>query len=437
MESIIIFGILAAGIALGAVGGYLWARTHTMVALKDVENKTKACEDLAKERDELRAATDSLRNELSTQMAENARLAEQLRQESEERANIRRDSETVFRELASTILDEKSRAFKESNESRLAEILNPFKENVETLRKTISDCYTGEVSEVKSLKESLRMLTELNTTIGREAKELTGALRGNSKVQGDWGEMVLRRILENSGLKEGVNYVLQATTNFDGSPITGDEGNRLRPDALFCLPDRKCIVIDSKTSLTAYTDYVNATDEASRAAALKAHLASVRKHIDELADKHYDGFVKGAADFVMMFVPNEAAYMATMQADNSVWEYAYGRRVVIVSPTHLMSVMQLMNQLWTQDKQNKNAQRIAEETGKLYDKLAAFVKDFNGIRAALGGALDKYDDALARFSTGRGNVLSRFEKIKQLGAKTAKSLDEYLDSDEEGAETGQ
>lgn len=431
MESIIIFGILAAGIALGAVGGYLWARTHTMVALKDVENKTKACEDLAKERDELRADTDSLRNELGMQRTENARLAEQLRQESEERANIRRDSETVFRELASSILDEKSRAFKESNESRLAEILNPFKENVETLRKTISDCYTGEVSEVKSLKESLRMLTELNTTIGREAKELTGALRGNSKVQGDWGEMVLRRILENSGLKEGVNYVLQATTNLDGSPITGDAGNRLRPDALFYLPDGKCIVIDSKTSLTAYTDYVNAADDTARQAALKAHLASVRRHIDELADKHYDGFVKGAADFVMMFVPNEGAYMATMQADNSVWEYAYGRRVVIVSPTHLMSVMQLMNQLWTQDKQNKNAQKIAEETGKLYDKLAAFVKDFNGIRDALGGALNKYDDALARFSTGRGNVLSRFEKIKQLGAKTAKSLDEYLDSDEE------
>lgn len=435
MESIIIFGILAAGIALGAVGGYLWARTHTMVALKDVENKTKACEDLAKERDALRADTDSLRDELSTQRTENARLTEQLRQESEERANIRRDSETVFRELASTILDEKSRAFKESNESRLAEILNPFKENVETLRKTISDCYTGEVSEVKSLKESLRMLTELNTTIGREAKELTVALRGNSKVQGDWGEMVLRQILEMSGLEEGTNYVLQATTNIDGTKIVGENNNALRPDALFLLPDKKCVVIDSKTSLTAYNDYANASDEAARQAALKAHLASVKRHIDELADKRYDRYVKGAADFVMMFVPSEGAYIATMQGDGKLWEYAYGRRVLVVSPTHLMSVLQLMCQLWRQDKQNKNAQRIAEETGKLYDKVVGLAEELEGIDKSFNNLAGRFHNVWTKLRNGSGNVLKRFEDIKQMGVKSDKSLQRYIESgDEDEAE---
>ncbi len=431
METTVIFLLVVAGIAAGAVGGYLWARIRTTAAETSLKNKTDECERIATERDSLRAETAALREELTTAKTENARLAEQLRQEGEERGNIRRDSELAFRELASAILDEKSKAFKESNESRLAEILNPFKENVETLRKTISDCYTGEVSEVKSLKESLRTLTELNATIGREAKELTGALRGNSKVQGDWGEMVLRQILEKSGLEENVNYVLQATTNADGSKIVGENNNSLRPDALFLLPDKKCVVIDSKTSLTAYNDYVAAADEPSRQAALKAHLASVKRHIDELADKRYDRYVKGAADFVMMFMPSEGAYIATMQADGKLWEYAYDKRVLVVSPTHLMSVLQLMCQLWRQDKQNKNAQKIADETGKLYDKLVGFADELAGIDKSFNDVADRFRSAWGKLRDGKGNVLKRFEEIKKMGIKSDKSLRRYIESADE------
>lgn len=422
METVMIFGVAVLGIVVGAVCGYLFSRTRTVAAETLLAAKADECRAAAAERDALRGEAESARSTMTDLRSENARLQEQLRQESEERAKIRRDSELAFREIAATIIDERSKAFKEANESRLAEILDPFKENVETLRKTIHDCYTGEVSEVKSLKDSLRLLTELNTTIGREAKELTGALRGNSKVQGDWGEMLLRQILERSGLEEGINYSLQATTNPDGSKIVGETGNLLRPDAVFYLPEGKSIVIDSKVSLTAYTDYVNAGDEQSRERALKAHLLSVRRHIDELSGKRYDDFVADAADFVMMFVPNESAYMAAMQADSELWDYAYKKRVVIVSPTHLMSVLKLMYQLWTRDKQTKNALRIAEETGKLYDKLAGFVADLQDVGAALQKAAKKYDDAYAKLSTGRGNVLSKAENIRLLGIKTAKSL---------------
>ncbi len=422
MDTLSIFGIAVLGIVVGAVCGYLFSRTRTVAAETLLAAKESECRSMTVERDSLRGEAASVRSNLADLRSENARLQEQLRQESEERAKIRKESELAFREIASTIIDERSKAFKESNESRLAEILNPFKENVETLQKTIHDCYTGEVGEVKSLKESLRMLAELNTTIGREAKELTGALRGNSKVQGDWGEMLLRQILERSGLEEGVNYSLQATTNPDGSKIMGEDGNPLRPDAVFYLPEGKSIVIDSKVSLTAYTDYANSADEQSRERAIKAHLASVRRHIDELKGKRYDDFVADAADFVMMFIPNEGAYMATMQADAGIWDYAYNRRVVIVSPTHLMSVLKLMYQLWSRDKQNKNALRIAEETGKLYDKLAGFVADLQDVGAALQKASKKYEDAYSKLSTGRGNVLSKAENIRQLGIKTAKSL---------------
>jgi DNA recombination protein RmuC len=212
----------------------------------------------------------------------------------------------VFREIATSIFDEKSKVMRESNRTQLGEILTPFKSDLENLKKTIHDCYTGEVSEVKSLRDSVKELTELNNTISREAKEVSVALRGNSKTQGDWGEMLLKQILDKSGLEEGVNYVLQATKNDDGTKIVGEGGGQLRPDAIFYLPEGKSIVIDSKVSLTAYVNYVNASVEEQQLY-LQQHLQSIRLHIDELARKEYQRSVNNAADFVMMFVPNEGA----------------------------------------------------------------------------------------------------------------------------------
>ena len=365
---------------------------------------------------------EKLQSEVSQLGSENARLKEQLRQESEQRSAMRRESEQNFKELATAILDEKSKLFRESNEQRLGEILTPFKENLQNLQKKIDDCYTGEVSEVKSLRDSLKQLTELNATISREARELTDALRGNSKVQGDWGEMILKQILEKSGLEEGVNFTLQATTNTDGTKIVGEEDNLLRPDVIFHLPEGKNIVIDSKVSLTAYVNYVNAISDEERESALAAHIASVVSHVKELTSKQYQRYVKDAADFVLMFVPNEGAYMAAMNGDTGLWERAYQQHVVIISPTHLISVLKLMYQLWTRDKQTKNAIKIADETGKLYDKLCGFVADLEAVGSSLDKARKNYDDAFSKLSTGKGNILKRADDIKALGVKTTKQL---------------
>ena len=310
---------------------------------------------------------------------------------------------------------------RENNRTQLGDILTPFKSDLENLKKTINDCYIGEMSEVKSLKEQVKDLTDLNNTIGREAKELTQALKGNSKVQGDWGEMLLKQLLEKSGLEEGTNYVLQATENEDGTKIKSEEGGQLRPDAIFYLPEGKSLIIDSKVSLTAYTDYINASAE-EQSAKLALHLRSVKSHIDELARKEYPKYVKNSADFVMMFVPNEGAYLAALNADKDLWANAYDRHVVIISPTHLISVLKLMYQLWIRDKQTKNALKIADETGKLYDKFVGFVSDLEEVGKHLDKAGAVYEEAHKKLSSGKGNLLSRVEGIKELGVNTAKRL---------------
>ena len=311
---IMAFVIAIVAVAVGVICGYFGARMKTIAIETLLVQKGEENEKIKAELTASRSESESLREQNTVLRTENARLDEQLRQQAEERKALRAESELVFREIASSIFDEKSKVMRENNTTQLGEILTPFKSDLENLKKTINDCYIDEMSQVKSLKEQVKDLTELNNTIGREAKELTLALKGNSKVQGDWGEMLLKQLLEKSGLEEGVNYVLQATENEDGTKIKGENGGQLRPDAIFYLPEGKSLIIDSKVSLTAYTDYINASAE-EQAMALAAHLRSVKLHIDELARKEYPKYVKNSADFVMMFVPNEGAYLAALNAD--------------------------------------------------------------------------------------------------------------------------
>lgn len=414
MQTIIFFAVVVVALVVGAVCGYFVARTRSVAAETLLQQKQIEAEQYKSELAMCRAENSSV-------CADNARLQEQLRQQAEERKNLRFESERAFREIAASIFDEKSKVMRESNRTQLGEILTPFKSDLENLKKTINDCYIGEMSEVKSLKEQVKDLTTLNNTIGREAKELTLALKGNSKVQGDWGEMLLKQLLEKSGLEEGVNYVLQATENEDGTKIKGEEGGQLRPDAIFYLPEGKSLIIDSKVSLTAYTDYINASAE-EQPSMLALHIRSIKQHIDELARKEYPKYVKNSADFVMMFVPNEGAYLAALNADKDLWESAYSRHIVIISPTHLISVLKLMYQLWIRDKQTKNALKIADETGKLYDKFVGFVGDLEEVGKHIEKASAVYEEAHKKLSSGKGNLVSRVEGIKELGVKTAKRL---------------
>lgn len=415
------FVIAIVAVAVGVVCGYFGARTRTVAAETLLAQRGEENEKIKAELAASRSEGASLREENTSLRTENARLDEQLRQQAEERKALRSESEMIFREIANSIFDEKSKVMRENNRTQLGDILTPFKSDLENLKKTINDCYIGEMSEVKSLKEQVKDLTDLNNTIGREAKELTMALKGNSKVQGDWGEMLLKQLLEKSGLEEGVNYVLQATENEDGTKIKSEEGGQLRPDAIFYLPEGKNLIIDSKVSLTAYTDYINASAE-EQPAKLAAHLRSVKQHIDELARKEYPKYVKNSADFVMMFVPNEGAYLAALNADKDLWESAYNRHIVIISPTHFISVLKLMYQLWIRDKQTKNALKIADETGKLYDKFVGFVSDLEEVGKHLDKAGAVYEEAHKKLSSGKGNLLSRVEGIKELGIKTSKQL---------------
>ena len=262
-------------------------------------------------------------------------------------------------------------------------------------------------------------MQDANRQISQEATRLSNALISNNKIQGDWGEGVLKRILDLSGLQENVHYRKQVTRDDDDKVITNDEGAMLRPDFTLFMPDGKNLIIDSKVSLTAFVDYVNAADPDEQQRFLNEHKASVKAQIDLLAKKDYVKHVKNSVDFALMFIPSEPAYLAAMQGDQQLWEYAYGKRVVVVSPTHLLSVAQLLMQLWSRDKQNKNAEAIATEVMKLIDKLDTFYGDLDKIQNGINAMQTTFDNAKRRLE-GKGGVFSKGEKIKELaGLKNA------------------
>lgn len=371
-------------------------------------------------------AARALRNELEEARIENARLKEKIGNVEAFNNSVREETKAQFKSLAADIFSSQSEKFKEANETRLSEILNPLKEDIKDFKRRVDDTYMNSSKERTLFGEQMKRLMELNMSIGKEARDLTEALSGNTKVQGDWGEMVLETILVKSGLVEGENYFVQRTKNDDGTQIKNDDNGRLRPDVVVALPDKKCIVIDSKVSLTAYVNYVNADNEDDRQRFGKAHLLSVRSHLKELETKRYQDFVgvgnDDRIDYVLMFIPNEHAYMAAMTLDNNLWMEAYEKRVVIISPAHVISTLRLIAQLWTRDKQTKNALKIAEEGGKLYDKFVGFVNDMQTVEQSLGKASEAYASAMSKLHTGRGCIVSKVENLKKLGAKTSKTL---------------
>ena len=371
--------------------------------------------------------TESVNRQIDLLTRQHARQMEMLTAKYEQQNEaLRQEMMLQFNVLASDVLKRNSESLKEANSEQIDALLRPLKENIESFKKTISEGYVKETSSRKLLEVQIERLVKLNETIGEEARNLTSALKGNSKVQGDWGEMILETLLENAGLERGINFETQLTRDSGGNVLKNDEGKMLRPDVLIKLPDNHSIIVDSKVSLTAFVDYCNAEDENVRIVAGKKHLQSVYAHIDELYAKMYQNNLKGAADYVMMFIPNESAYIAAVQLDINLWKYAYERGVIIVSPTHLFSVMSIVSQLWRQDKQNKNAMLIAERGGKLYDKLVLFMDSFEKVGKSIDDAMTSYNKSFNQLRTGKGNVLRQAEDMKALGAKASKSLPERL-----------
>ena len=376
---------------------------------------------------------EKLNREKGDLQARNQMLSENMEVQKQEVQRIRQEMNNEFKVLANEILQEKSKSFSEMNHERLAEILNPLKERLEGFKKTVEETYNNEARERFSLKEQIKELVERSESIGAEAKQLTHALRGDSKIQGDWGEMILESILEKSGLEKDREYFIQETLrDEEGHTIQGSDGRKMRPDVIIRYPggENHQMVIDSKVSLTAYVNYVNAEDADEARLALKQHLVSVKKHIDELAGKSYQDYV-GKGDHVMMFIPNEAAYLAAMQADHALWQYAYEKKVLLLSPTNLIAALKLVADLWQRDKQTRNAIDIAEEGGKLYDKFAGFVEDMEKIGKSLNTTAMAYTDAMKKLKTGNGNLIGRVEKLKVMGVKAKKNLPAVNEEEEE------
>lgn len=333
------------------------------------------------------------------------------------------ESDNRFNALSAKTLSEQHTALQRMSEQQLRQMLDPLRHDIETFRKRVDECYNAEARERFALKESIGALLGQSADIGREARELSKALRGNSKIQGDWGEMILEQLLENSGLAKGREYDVQVTRNDDGTVIRNESNSFLRPDVVLHLPQQRAIVIDSKVSLTAFTEMANAETDDIRSAASARHALSVKNHINELKNKRYQDYIGAEKlDFVIMFIPNEGAYLTAMQGDPSLWDYAYRNQVVMASPAHLMSILKMTHQLWNHDLRSRNAIKIAEEAGKLHDKIADFAGDMADINSALEKASKAWESAMKKMSTGKGNILKRTDDLRELGARASKRL---------------
>jgi DNA recombination protein RmuC len=323
---------------------------------------------------------------------------------------------TEFENIASKILEEKSQKFTDQNKSNLDIILNPLREKIKDFEAKVDKTYQAESAERITLKAEIKNLVELNTKISLEANNLASALKGDNKMQGNWGEVILEKILERSGLEKGREYKTQVvTSNVDGSII--------KPDVVVMLPDNKQIVIDSKVSLLAYEALVNSTDDELRPRHLKAHVDSMKAHIKGLSEKEYSSSAEfNTPDFVLLFVPIESSFSVAIQADADLFNYAWDRKVVIVSPSTLLATLRTVASIWKQEKQTLNALEIAAEGGKLYDKFTGFVDDLLKVGNKMGDAQKSYVDAMKKLSEGSGNLVGRAEKMRELGAKVTKLL---------------
>lgn len=389
----------------------------------------------AEQKEEMRADFD---RRLAGIQAESDKRAEAMRQEFDRRTEhlrqlAREQSETMRREIAEEykslsqqILDSNSEKLKKTNLEQIDNILTPLKERIQEFSQTVIDSYTKENAARQSLTDQIGRLMELNRTIGEEARNLTRALSTDSKKQGDWGENILTTLLEQAGLQKGIHFDEQLTRDERGNVLRDEDGKGMRPDVVVHLPDRKNLIIDSKVSLTAFAAYHSTDDAQEKEQLARKHLASVKRHIKEPGEKEYQKRIADAAEHVLMFIPVENAYLMAMQADPELWKYAYDLHVAIVSPTHLFSVMQIVTQLWSQDARNRNALKIAECGGKIYDKLCGFTDDFLKIRKSLDSASASCDNAFKKLSSGRGNIIGMAENIRTLGARVKKSLPEEI-----------
>jgi len=355
--------------------------------------------------------------EVAALNAVNENLAEKLENQKSEIETLQKRLTTEFENIATKILKERSEEFSVSNHKNLSEILNPLKERIQDFEKKVDETYDKELRDKISLREEVRKLTELNAKVSEEANNLTKALKGDVKKQGNWGEVILERVLERSGLTRGQEYEREEV-------VDGADSSVQRLDVIIHLPDNKHIIIDSKVSLVAYERLMSSENEDHRVAYLKDHINSLRSHVKLLSEKNYQNAQNlNTPDFVLMFLPIEASFSVAVQGDSEIFAYAWERKIVIVSPTTLLATLRTISSIWKQENQTKNAQEIARLSGALYDKFIGFAEDMARIKANIDRTSGAFDDAMKKMKDGSGNIIRTAEKIKELGAKTGtKSL---------------
>jgi DNA recombination protein RmuC len=352
--------------------------------------------------------------------------AEQQRAEQEQ---LQKTMQEQFRNLANDILEEKSRVFRQTNSESIEQLLKPFRDNITDFRLRVESIHRDDLERHGALKNELKNLMDLNRRITDETNNLTEAIRGNSKVQGDMGEMILTTILDHSNLIKGEHYVVQVN-------LKDEEGNNLRPDVILNLPEGKRVIIDSKVSLTAYLDYTRAETETERASAMTRHIESIRQHIKELSRKEYHRLLDCTPDFVLMFIPIESAFLEAMrECRDDLWLEAYNRKVILSSPTNLFAMLKLVDDLWQRDNRNRSTERIAQLGTKLYDQFVRFVGALEGVGKGLGDAQRSYDEAYKRLTSGNDNLVRNSERLRQYGINPKKLLNSnLLDAAEDSSE---
>ena len=382
----------------------------------DLKENVSKIED---ERNEIRNEKYLLNSELTRRNTEYKNLEKQLLKRDEEIVLQQEQLRKDFELLATKILDEKSEKFTLQNKENIKQILHPLQEKIQLFEKKVEDTQKESISMHSSLKEQLLGLKDLNQQMTKEATNLTRALKGDSKMQGNWGELVLERVLEKSGLEKDREYFVQ-------QHFTREDGSRVLPDVVLHLPDNKRMIIDSKVSLTDYERLVNAEDD-DRPLWLKAHVNSIKKHVDQLSDKKYeDLYDMESPDFVLMFIPIEPAFAVAINEDNSLYNRAFEKNIVIVTPTTLLATLRTIDSMWNNEKQQRNALEIAKQAGALYDKFEGLVIDLTGVGKKIDAAKTDYSAAMNKLVEGKGNIIGRVEKLKKMGAKAKKALPEAI-----------
>jgi DNA recombination protein RmuC len=381
--------------------------------INQIEKLSTEKQDLIAKNAELSAFNQNLKNSLATQ--------------KEEISKIQEEGKLQFENLANKILEEKSEKFTSLNQTQLKTILEPFQEKINDLKNKVNEAYEKENKERFSLAEKVKELALLNQQISEDAKKLTKALKGESKTQGNWGEMILESILEKSGLVKGREYFLEHELRDEDNKALFSEfsGKKMRPDAVVKYPDERNVIIDSKVSLTAFTELVDETDADIYQIKVNQHITSIKNHISQLSQKAYDDYGK-SLDFVMMFIPSEPAYIAAMQADQNLWNFAYEKRILLLNPSNLITSLKLIADLWKREYQNRNSIEIAERGAKLYDKFSSFVENLEKVGKNIDQAKNVYNDAFKQLYTGNDNLIIQTQKLKSLGIKNKKELPQSL-----------